>query len=423
MQNRLAASVLFLAIVQLGLISPASADWPQWRGPNREGVVADTQWPKSFSDQNLSQLWRVELGEGYPGPIVHGGRVFTFETRGGKQEVVRALDAKTGEQAWEQSWAGQMRVPFFAKRNGSWVKSTPATDGEHIFAIGMQDVLVCMSAEDGQVLWQVDFKQRYGTAGPSFGQPCSPLLDGDALYIQAGMSVCKLDKKTGKTIWRAMVDERQMMGGAFSSPVIATVAGKRQLLVQTRGELCGLDLESGDVLWSKQIKAFRGMNILPPTPIDENHVFTSSYGGGSFMFQITAKEQGGFDIQLVWAHEKSEGYMSAPQVIDGHIYMHGRHQTWWCIEAETGAVKWSVKDKKFGDYSTAVVSGDKILSLGFDGTLRLIHATPQKLDIVAEQKITGQETWAHLAVVGDRLYIRELKAVTALKFSEAIGVE
>ncbi|MEM9345412.1 MAG: PQQ-binding-like beta-propeller repeat protein [Planctomycetota bacterium] len=400
------------------LMTAASlADWPQWRGPDRLGTVADADWPAELSDTTVKQLWRVELAEGYPGPIVSGGRVFTFESLDAKNEVVRAFDVKNGEQVWESSWAGAVRVPFFAKRNGDWVKSTPATDGEHVYAIGMQDELACLKAADGEVVWKVDFKQRYETQGPSFGQPCSPLLDGDALYIQAGMSVCRLDKKTGETVWRAMVDQRQMMGGAFSSPVIATVAGKRQLLVQTRGELCGLDLDTGGVLWRKQIKAFRGMNILPPTAVDENHVFTSSYGGGSFMFKITADDGGGFDVDLVWSDEKSEGYMSSPQVIDGHLYMHGRHQTWWCIEAKTGEVKWSVKDKKYGEYSTMVVSGNRILSLGFDGTLRLINATPEKFDITSEWKVTDQETWGHLAVVGDVLYIRELKGLVAYRLA------
>lgn len=406
-------SILFT--VCLMVAAPAGADWPQWRGPDRLGTVPEARWPGELNDKTLKQLWRVELAEGYPGPVVSGGRVFTFESLDAKDEVVRAFDVKTGGQVWETSWAGAMRVPFFAKRNGDWVKSTPATDGEHVFAIGMQDELVCLRAGDGEIVWRVDFKERYETQGPSFGQPCSPLLDGDALYIQAGMSVCKLDKKTGKTLWRALIDERQMVGGAFSSPVIGKVAGKRQLLVQTRGELCGVDLDTGDVLWRKQIKAFRGMNILPPTAVDENHVFTSSYGGGSVMFKITADGDGGFDTELVWSHEKSEGYMSSPQVIDGHIYMHGRNQTWWCIEAKTGEVKWSVKDKKYGEYSTMVVSGNRILSLGFDGMLRLINATPEKFDITSEWKVTDQETWGHLAVVGDVLYIRELKGLVAYR--------
>lgn len=400
------------------LASAAVADWPQWRGPDRLSTVEGADWPDALNDQTLKQLWRVDLAEGYPGPIVSGDRVFTFESSEDKKEVVRAFDAKTGKQVWEKGWAGAMRVPFFAKRNGNWVKSTPATDGEHVYAIGMEDELVCLKAADGEVVWQVDFKERFGTQGPSFGQPCSPLLDGDALYIQAGMSVCKLDKKTGKTLWRALVDERQMMGGAFSSPVIAELAGKRQLLVQTRSEICGVDLSSGDVLWRETIKAFRGMNILPPTVINETDVFTSSYGGGCFLLRVTKAGKGTFKVETVWQN-KIEGYMSSPMLIEGHLYMHGRDKKLHCINATTGKVAWTSKDK-YGEYWSTVRSGNRLLALDYSGVLRLIEATPEEpCKIISEHKVSDQETWGHLAIVGDVLYIRELKGLVAYRWSNA----
>ncbi len=398
------------------MVGAASADWPQWRGPDRLGTVEGVEWPDAVSEQTLKQLWRIDLAPGYPGPIVAGGRVFTFESLGRKDEVVRAFDVSNGQQVWEASWAGAMRVPFFAKRNGDWVKSTPATDGERVYAIGMQDELVCLKAADGGIVWRVDFKERYGTQGPSFGQPCSPLLDDDAVYIQAGMSVCKLDKKTGKTIWRAMVDERQMMGGAFSSPVFAELAGKPQLLVQTRGEICGLDLESGDVLWKQAIKAFRGMNILPPTVINKTDVFTSSYGGGGFMLRVTRGDDDSFNVETVWQN-KVEGYMSSPLLIDGHLYMHGRDKKFHCIDAATGETAWS-SDDKYGAYWSTVHNGDRILALGHDGTLRLIQADSEQLNILSEHKVSDQETWGHLAVVDDVLYIRELKGLVAYRWAK-----
>ena len=405
----------FVCLLLLPLGLPASADWPQWRGPDRLGTIKNAQWPDAINDQTLTTLWRVELEPGYPGPVIAGERVFTFESRDAEEEVVRAFSTKDGEQLWDTGWKGAMRVPFFARRNGDWVKSTPATDGEHVYAIGMQDELVCLKAADGEIVWRVDFKERYGTAGPSFGQPCSPLLDGDALYIQAGMSVCKLDKKTGKTLWRALVDERQMMGGAFSSPVIAEVAGKRKLLVQTRSELCGVDLESGEVLWRKSIKAFRGMNILPPTVINETDVFTSSYGGGCFMLRVTKGNDGNYNVETVWQN-KIEGYMSSPLLIDGHLYMHGRDKKFHCIEAATGQTKWT-SDRKYGEYWSSVRNGNRILALGYNGTLRLIEASPDRLNIVSEHKVSDQETWGHLAIVGDVLYIREQEGLKAIRWA------
>ena len=341
-------SIRFFALFIFMLVAmSAFADWPQWRGPDRVGTIEGADWPKVLNDQTLGQVWRVQLAPGYPGPIVSGDRVFTVETKDAKEEVVRAFDIKTGQQLWETSWSGAMKVPFFARRNGDWIKATPATDGQHLYVMGMVDDLVCLDVATGEVLWRVDFKERYGTRQPQFGQACSPIVEGDAVYVQAGLSVCKLDKKTGETLWRAMHDQRDFIGGNFSSPVIETVAGKRQLLVQTRGELAGIDLDSGDVLWRETIKAFRGMNILPPTKIDDNHVFTSSYGGGSFMFKVTVGEDGAFQSQQIW-NTPTEGYMSSPLLIDGHLYMHGRDKKFRCIDVKSGDVKWT-SENEYGE--------------------------------------------------------------------------
>ncbi|MFN3167101.1 MAG: PQQ-binding-like beta-propeller repeat protein [Phycisphaeraceae bacterium] len=411
-----------LVLLCVAWCSDALADWPQWRGPTRDGVVGEVEWPKTLSDEVLKPVWRVGLAEGYPGPVISDGRVFTVETLDAKDEVVRAFDLKTGEQLWKQRWPGAMKVPFFAKRNGSWIKATPACDGERLYVMGMLDVLVCLDAKTGEKLWSVDFKERYGTNGPMFGQPCSPLIDGDAVYVQAGLSVCKLDKMTGKTIWRSMHDARDFIGGNFSSPVIDTVAGKRQLLVQTRGELAGIDLGTGGVLWRQGIKAFRGMNILPPTVVGDDHVFTSSYGGGSFLFKVTAGDDGSFAVNRVWSDEKLEGYMSSPLVIDGHLYLHGRDKKFRCIDVMTGGVKWT-SEKEYGEYWSSVRNGDKVLALDHDGTLRLIEATPTEFRIAAEHKIAKAETWAHVALDDDLLFIRELNALAVYRWAPPGGLD
>ena len=178
-----------------------------------------------------------------------------------------------------------MKVPFFAAKNGSWVRSTPAYDGENLYVCGMRDVLHSLNAKTGDVNWKVDFVERYKTPLPAFGMVCSPLIDGKYLYIQAGSGFVKLNKKTGQSIWRSLVDKGGMFGSAFSSPVMEEINGKKQLIVQTRTDLTGVDPESGTKLWSKPIKAFRGMNILTPSVLN-NQIFTSSYGGKSLLFDI-----------------------------------------------------------------------------------------------------------------------------------------
>lgn len=275
------------------------AEWPQWRGPTRDCYVASGSAPWPDSLDSLTPIWRVELSPGYSGPIVWGERVFVTETRDEKYEIVRALDRKSGRELWKTQWEGAMSVPFFAKSNGDWIRSTPACDGRFLYVGGMQDILVSINTDDGAIRWRVDFSRKYQTGDPGFGFVCSPLLDGDALYVQVAASVIRVDKTTGDVVWRAMTTEGNMMDSAFSSPVIATLQGKRQLVVQTRTTLAGLDLATGNILWTIDVPAFRGMNILTPTIID-NQILTSTYQNRTYMYAIE-KGDDGLSVREKWS--------------------------------------------------------------------------------------------------------------------------
>jgi hypothetical protein len=385
--------------------------WPQWRGPTRDGQVAGQVWPNRLSEENFKQRWRVELGPSYSGPIVAADRVFVTETKDGTSEVVRALSRETGEQLWELSWEGSMRVPFFASSNGSWIRSTPAYDGESLFVAGMRDVLVSIDASNGKQRWKIDFVEQFGTPLPSFGFVCSPLVDGDYLYVQAGAALRKLDKRTGKAVWKAFDDGGGMMSSAFSSPYIATIAGKRQLLVQTREVLAGVDPESGDVLWSHAIEAFRGMNILTPVVFGDS-VFTSAYGANSLLLNIRRKGDK-FSASPAWVN-KLQGYMSTPVVIGDRAYLHLRNQRFACLDLSSGKEDWI--STPYGKYWSLVANGDRILALDQRGELLLIRARPQEADLIDRLEISDDPTWAHLAVCGDEVFIRELGAIAAYEW-------
>jgi len=400
---------------EIRLANPAAV-WPQWRGPHRDGRLADTEsrWPERIGEQVLRQTWKVPLAPSYSGPIVSNSLVFVTETKDKAREIVRALDRATGKQVWEASWEGALSVPFFAKSNGDWIRSTPALDGDNLYVAGMRDVLVCLDAKTGQTRWKVDFVKELGTPVPSFGFVCSPLVDGQHLYVQAGASCCKLDKNTGKILWRALDDGGGMWGSAFSSPLLATVAGRRQLLVQTREKLAGLDPETGTVFWSQAIPAFRGMNILTPT-VSGDTIFTSAYGGKSFLFTLKY-ENGVLSPSETWTNKVS-GYMSSPVVIGGHVYLHLQNQRFTCIDLATGTSRWTTTP--FGKYWSLVANGDRILALDERGELLLIRANPEKYEQLDSRRISEEPTWAHLAVCGDQIFIRELNAMTTYLWREA----
>ena len=210
------------------LFAPAFATveapaWPQWRGPSRDGQVAGPAWPRRLSEAEIKPLWRTSLAPGYSGPIVSGQAVFVTETADKKTEVVRALDRRTGAELWRHSWAGAISVPFYAKSRGDWIRATPAFDGETLFVAGMRDVLVALDGATGRERWRIDFVQAYGTNVPDFGLVCSPLPDGDSVYLQAANSVVRVRKSDGQVVWRSFEGKAGVMSeGCFSSPVIAT---------------------------------------------------------------------------------------------------------------------------------------------------------------------------------------------------------
>ena len=386
--------------------------WSQWRGPTRDGMLhSGSDLPKSISREHLKLVWRKELSKGYPGPVVSDKLVFTAESKG-KSEIVSAFDRKTGEKVWETDWLGSMSVPFFAAKNGSWVRSTPAYDGRNLYVGGMRDYLVCLDAETGKVKWTADFPKRYKSPLPAFGFVCSPLVDGDFVYVQAGAGVVKLEKETGLSVWRTMTDNGGMHGSAFSSPIIATLQGKRQIVVQSRTTLAGIDMEDGKVLWQKDVKAYRGMNILTPIILG-NSIMTSSYGGETLLFDIS-KNAEGFSIKQKWDNNQ-QGYMSGPIVIDGYCYLHLRKQRITCINMKTGDTMW-ISGQSFGKYMSMVSNGKEILALDQNGTLYHIDPNPNELVIKEKRAISDDETWAHLAISGNQIFIRELNALACYEW-------
>lgn len=382
--------------------SAASGPWPQWRGPLRDGVDTSAPWPEQLSQERLVELWSVEgLGPSYSGPIVAADRVFTTESVDEEEEVVRAFDRRTGKELWSARWEGAMEVPFFAAKNGSWIRSTPAWDGEALYVGGMRDSLVSLDGDDGSVRWRVDFPQL-GHAEPAFGLVCSPLVAGERLFVQAGGALVGLDRRDGSLLWRALEDG----GGndsAFSSPLLTRLAGVEQLLVQTRADLCGIDPQNGAVLWRQPIPAFRGMNILTPS-VHGDAIFTSSYGGGSRLLRV-ARGSAGLTVEPLWSASE-QGYMTSPSLIDGHAYLFMRSNRFACFDLETGETRW-ISGPTGDEYWSQVSQGERILALANTGVLRLIQANAERYEVLGEVELVAGPSWAHLAVADGELHIRE----------------
>jgi len=392
----------------------AAESWDQWRGPNRDGRISGAKWPAGLDEARLKKRWQLPLGPSYSGPVMNAERAAITETVDKKREQVTALRRSDGSVVWKRDWEGAMSVPFFARSNGDWIRATPALDGDTLYVAGMRDVLVALNSTDGSERWRLDFVKRFGADLPTFGFVSSPLIDGDSVYVQAGGGVARLRKADGQVVWHGARDGGGMMGSAFGSPVILTLAGKRQLVIQARTRLFGVALEDGAELWSLPVESFRGMNILTPTFAGKDRLFTAAYGGKTLGIDIRS-ENGGFRAVPAWEF-KAQGYMTSPIIHEGHAYLQLRSQRALCIELATGAEKWTTSES-FGKYWSMVSQGDRVLALDERGELILFKATPEKFDVLSRRKVAESDAWAHLAVDGSELYIRELKALSVWDWS------
>lgn len=414
--TRLPRFLLLLPMLCSSLIVAES--WDQWRGPNRDGRISGAKWPTGLDEARLKKRWQLPFGPSYSGPVMNAERVFITETVDKKREQVTALRRSDGSVVWKRDWEGAMSVPFFARSNGDWIRATPALDGDTLYVAGMRDVLVALNSVDGSERWRLDFVKRFGADLPTFGFVSSPLIDGDSVYVQAGGGVARLRKTNGQVVWHGARDGGGMMGSAFGSPVILTLGGKRQLVVQARTRLFGVALEDGAELWSLPVESFRGMNILTPTFAGKDRLFTAAYGGKTLGIDVRS-ENGGFRAVPAWEF-KAQGYMTSPIIHEGHAYLQLRSQRALCIELATGAEKWTTTES-FGKYWSMVAQADRVLALDERGELILFKATPEKFDVLSRRKVAESDAWAHLAVDGSELYIRELKALSVWDWSSGVS--
>ncbi|NNJ27119.1 PQQ-binding-like beta-propeller repeat protein [Alienimonas chondri] len=430
-------AVLLLA-ADPAVLDEGRGGWDQWRGPTRDGRTAVTL-PTSLDEATLKEAWRVELGASYSGPVVgpapadengnRGSRVYTTETIGNTYESAKAFDAATGELLWEAKWKGALSVPFFAKANGDWIRSTPALSVDEngdglLYVAGMRDVLVALDAATGEEAWRIDFAALAGSDPEAFGHVASPLVFEGAVYAHTIAGFSKLNADSGEVEWTVLGDENNSMsGGAFSSPFVTKIAGVAQILVQARTKLCGVNPKDGTILWEQPVEAFRGMNVLTPTVVpvqdDEKAVrlLTSTYGGGTFLYEVRRTSESGtaddWAVSTVWQNSR-QGYMSSPVVIDGFAFQHLKNDRVVCYDLKTGEAAWT--STPFGGYWSMITDGEKILALDADGDLLLLAADATELKTLSERHVTDATSWAHVAVAPGRIYVRALDALIAYDF-------
>jgi outer membrane protein assembly factor BamB len=403
MRNCVCGCLALLLCAALGLAAPG--DWPQWRGPNRDGVSTETGLLKEWPEGGPKLLWKAKgVGIGYSSVAIAEGRVFTMGDLKGKEQVF-ALDAQSGKNLWA--------TPI-SRADGDGPRSTPTVDGDRVYAVSRQGDLVCLSVADGHVLWQKNYEKDFGgrmMSGWHYSE--SVLVDGDKVICTPGgdmAALAALDKRSGEVIWKAAVPKSG--GSGYASIVVAEVGGIRQYLTLLRSGIVGVAADDGRFLWRYSRIANGTANI--PTPVVWGDlVFCSTgYGAGSALLRLS-RDGNGIKVQEVYYLKGNQLQNHHGGVVRVGEYLYGGHGhnngLPFCLNLKTGKFAWGpVRGPGAG--SAAVVYADGNLYFRYqNGVMALIEATPSGYHLRSQFPLpnyVGEPSWPHPVVAHGKLWIR-----------------
>jgi len=406
------ACIYFIVMLSTVVINLQAQDWPQWRGANRDGVYKATGLNLNWSEKQPALLWTFrEAGSGFTAPVIIGTTLYSQGAADGS-DFAFALDTETGALKWKQN-LGDEHVSFQNRGNGP--RGSITVDGNSLYLIRGGGQIAALSAVDGKILWQKDFKTDFGGAlMTDWGFSESPLVDGNLVIFSPGGeegTVVALDKNSGDLIWRAteLTDKC-----SYSSPVITTVDGVRQYVFLTEKNVAGIAAKDGKLLWNIDAPGFRTAVI--PTPIVMNDLVyvTQGYNFGCILIRLK-KSGDTFETETLYANRNMTNQHGGAVLVNGHVYGYSEAPGWTCQDLMTGENVWSQRSREAGKGSILAVN-DKLLLLDMlTGLLTVIAASPDgwkefgNLPIPERTQIqtTDNQVWTHQVVANGKLYLRD----------------
>jgi outer membrane protein assembly factor BamB len=445
---RLAAASLFLAFAT----SPSFAlDWPQWLGPNRDGVWKEEGVLETFPKDGPQVLWKKPIGPGYSGPAVVGDRVFVMDRvkkepdpKAEKKppgqpgtERVLCLDYKTGDTVWTHEYD----CTYLKIDRPMGPRTTPAVDGDRVYTLGTMGDLCCLEAKTGKPIWSKSFKKDYNATPPIWGFSAHLLIDKDLVFALVGgegKAVVAFDKMTGKERWTALTSEDV----GYSAPVIVEAGGVRQLIVWLSDSLSGLNPANGEVYWQhahpEKGKPQQKPTVTISTPkVDGDMVYVSSAYDGMLALKL-AKDAP--SAEILWREEVKPKNTDSLRVLmtsivarDGHLYCVGADTgEVVCAEAKTGKVLWKSKDLFGGKnalFGTAfwVEQGDRLFTFTDTGDLVILKLTPKQYEELGRAHIidpVGADRgrtviWSHPAFAQKKMVVRNEKEIVCVSLAKS----
>jgi len=399
-------------------------DWPQWRGPNRDGIAAPQSLLKEWPAGGPKIKWEFrDAGLGYSGFSVRDKVMFTMGTREDGCYVM-SVDTTKGELLWQTKIGRASTGEDYAHGWGGGPRSTPTIDGDFIYALSDVGALACLSAEKGDLIWSVDFVADYQGAIPKWGFSESVLIDGDRVIATPGGTsfMVALDKKTGKEVWKSEGHENSAQ---YVSPIKHTVGDVSFYITASKSGLVAFDTQSGKLLFSN---AGTGNEVaVIPTPIShENYIYhTSDYGAGNVLLRLTAGENRTIKAEQVY-HESTksmQNHHGGVVLVDGVIYGSTKVSggAWMAQDLESGETLWMERMRPNRSGSIAYADGLLYCYNDEDATLWLVQPSREEFKKVGELKLPettktdrgSGAIWAHPVIADGMLYLRDQELIFA----------
>lgn len=410
--NVLMLRFLICLLFFMSSLALKAADWPQWRGLGRDGHALGAQLPATWPMAAPKPKWSVEIGLGYSGAAIARGKLFIQARDDAKgNELCLCLDARTGKELWQITYPCTFEAPDNTAGKGP--NATPAVDEDRVYFFGLGGMFTCAEIATGKTLWQHDcLKEYWGVAKtpegddawfPPCGASASPLVDGDTVIVPIGGkkagAITAFERNSGRIAWKTLADR-----SSYASPIIAAPGGVKQIVAFTGTRMVGLRHGDRQLLWDYPFPAKYEQTVVSPV-VWQDHVIV----GGEAKPTVALKLSRNGDTlkkETAWKSEDLRMYLTTPVVFSGHLLgFDHRMSRLVCLKLAGGDTAWTSPNLATKHLSL-LVAGEVILALTLEGDLLILKASAEEYVPLARWKVSDRGTYAHLALVGNMLYVK-----------------
>lgn len=403
--SRHVVGFLVLILVWIGI--GHAQDWPQWRGPNRDGIATTFVPPRAWPEK-LKSTWKISVGEGHSSPVVVGGRVY-LNSRIGDQEIVASYDLRSGNEIWKDSYAAPYTMNPAATGHGKGPKSTPVVFGGRLYTLGITGTLSSYDISTAKLRWRKEFGTQFKQTAPAFGTAMSPLVDRGLLVLHAGGpgqgALMALDANTGAVKWSWNGD-----GPAYASPIVAEFGGTRQVITQSQLSIVSVGQADGKLLWRLPFKTDYEQNSVTPIAYGDMVIVSGLNQGVIALRPVKRGPQWAAD--QVWQNKEASLYMNSPVISAGVLYgfSHRNKGQYFTLDAKTGKTIW-IGDGRQGENASLQLAGDLLVTLDNDARLNVYSAAARLTTPLRQYHVAQSATWAHAVLLPGRILVKSFNSL------------